>query len=312
VACHLAARGEGISQGIGVGGRDLSVEVGAEMTCFALEALAEDPGTAVIVLVSKPPHPDVLARLDAALAAVRKPVVVCALGLPARSRGDSVRWVSTLVDAAEAAAALARGRTWTTQPFADPRGARQRLDRCRTVGLPGGSGILGLYTGGTLAHEARFVLEPLAGAVSLGGGPGARSSSHQVLDLGDDAHTVGRPHPMIDATGRADRITAAGDATEVGVVLLDVVLGAGAHPDPAGPVAVAVERARQRAAARGRRLAAVASVIGTPRDPQGLLGQVARLEAAGVEVLPSNAEAARFAALLVRPELAVTLLGPAA
>ena len=117
---------------------------------------------------------------------------------------------------------------------------------------------------------------------------------------------------MIDPTGRADRITAAGDATEVGVVLLDVVLGAGAHPDPAGAVAVAVERARQRAAARGRRLAVVASVIGTPRDPQGLLGQVARLEAAGVEVLPSNAEAARFAALLVRPELAVTLLGPAA
>ena len=96
------------------------------------------------------------------------------------------------------------------------------------------------------------------------------------------------------------------------MVLLDVVLGKGAHADPAGPVAVAVDRARHRAAARGRRLAAVASVVGTPRDPQGLGGQVARLEAAGVEVLPSNAEAARFAALLLRPELAVTLLGPAA
>ena len=312
VACHLAVRGEGISQGIGVGGRDLSADVRAEMTCFGLEALAGDPGTAVIVLVSKPPHPDVLVRLEAALAAVRKPVVVCALGLPARPRGDSVRWVSTLVDAAEAAAALARGRTWTSRPFADPRGAGQRLDRCRTVGLPGGPGILGLYTGGTLAHEARFVLEPLVGAVSLGAGADSRPPSHRILDLGDDAHTVGRPHPMIDAAGRAERITAAGDATEVGLVLLDVVLGQGAHPDPAGPVAVAVERARQRAAARGRRLAVVASVIGAPRDPQGLAGQVARLEAAGVEVLPSNAEAARFAALLLRPELAATLLGPAA
>jgi FdrA protein len=260
------------------------------MTCFGLEALAEDPGTAVIVLVSKPPHPDVLARLDAALAAVGKPVVVCALGLPARPRGDSARWVSTLVDAAEAAAALAGGRTWTSRPFADPRGARQRRDRCRTVGLPGGPGILGLYTGGTLAHEARFVLEPLVGAVSLDDGAAADSSSHRVLDLGDDAHTVGRPHPMIDATGRVERIHAAGDAADVGVVLLDVVLGAGAHPDPAGPVTVAVERARQRAAARGRRLGAVASVIGAPRDPQGLAGQIARLEAAGVEALPSNAE----------------------
>ena len=150
------------------------------------------------------------------------------------------------------------------------------------------------------------------GPVSLGDGAGPGPSAHRVLDLGDDAHTVARPHPMIDAAGRADRIVAAGDAPEVGVVLLDVVLGRGAHPDPAGPVAEAVEAARQRAAARGRRLTAVASVVGAPRDPQGLSGQIARLEAAGVTVLPSNAEAARFAALLLRPELAATLLGPAA
>lgn len=312
VACHLAARGEGISQGIGVGGRDLSADVGAEMTCFGLEVLGADPETDVIVLVSKPPHPSVLARLDAALGALPKPVVVCALGLPARPRGDSVHWVSTLADAAEAAAALARGQTWTSRPFADPRDVQQRLARWRRGGPPGGPGILGLYTGGTLAHEARFVLEPLVGAVSLCDGAGSRPSAHRVLDLGDDAHTVARPHPMIDAAGRAERIAATGDAPEVGVMLFDVVLGQGAHADPAGPAAAAMEKARQRAAAGGRRLAAVASVIGTPRDPQGLEGQVARLEAAGVEVLPSNAEAARFAALLLRPELAVTLLGPAA
>jgi FdrA protein len=312
VACHLAARGEGISQGIGVGGRDLSAEVGAEMTCLALEVLAGDPGTDVIVLVSKPPHPAALARLEGALAAVRKPVVACALGLPARSGGGPARWVSTIVDAAEAAAALAQGRGWTGRLSADPLGARERWDRFRTAGLPDGPGILGLYTGGTLAHEARVVLEPLVGAVSLGDGARPGSPAHRVLDLGDDTHTLGRPHPMIDAAGRAERIAAAGDAAEVGVVLLDVVLGKGAHADPAGPVADAVDRARRRAAAHGRRLAAVASVVGTARDPQGLAGQVARLEVAGVAVLPSNAEAARFAALLLRPELAETLLGPVA
>jgi FdrA protein len=308
VACHLATLGEGISQGIGVGGRDLSAEVGAEMTSVALEALAADPGTHVIVVVSKPPHPAVVARLDAALAAVRKPVVVCALGLPARPDRGTVRWVSTLVDAAGAAAAAAARRPWASRLFIEPFNVRHRLERLWREGLPRDPGILGLFTGGTLAHEARLVLEPLVGAVADDEGGGASPARHRILDLGADAYTVGRPHPMIDAAGRAERIAAAGDTGDTGVVLLDLVLGKGAHADPAAPVVAAVEAARRRAASRGRGLAVVASVVGTSRDPQGLERQVVQLECAGVEVLPSNAEAARFAALLLRPELAGQLL----
>jgi len=310
LACHLTVLGEGISQGIGVGGRDLSAEVGAEMTSFALEALAVDPGTDVIVVVSKPPHPAVVPRLEAALAAVRKPVVVCALGLAPRAPRGGVRWVTTLVDAAGAAAAAARGLSWASQPFSDPHSVPERLERSRRAGLASGPGLLGLYTGGTLAQEARLVLEPLIGAVAEGDGGGALPGRHRILDLGADAYTVGRPHPMIDPGGRAERITAAGADPETAVVLLDLVLGKGAHPDPAGPVARAVEAAHQRAASEGRGLAVVASVVGTARDPQGLEGQIVTLESAGVEVLPSNAEAARFAALLLRPELAGTLLVP--
>jgi FdrA protein len=308
VACHLATLGEGISQGIGVGGRDLSADVGGEMTRFALEALAEDPGTDVIVVVSKPPHPDVLGRLESTLAAVRKPVVVCALGLPARPASGTVRWVSTLGDAAGAAAAAARGGTWTSRPFDDPRRARQRLARLRSEIGPHGPGILGLFTGGTLAHEARLVLEELVGAVGGEDGGGPTPARHRVLDLGADAYTVGRPHPMIDAAGRAERIAAAGEDPGTGVILLDLVLGKGAHADPAAPVAAAVDAARRRAVSRGGGLAVVASVVGTARDPQGLEDQIVKLESAGVEVLSSNAEAARFAALLLRPELAGHLL----
>jgi FdrA protein len=311
VACQLAARGEGLSQGIGVGGRDLSAEVAGAMTLRALAALAADPGTAVVVLVSKPPHPAVLPRLDAALAAVGKPVVVCALGVPARPPSGSARWVATLADGADLAAATAAGRPWTSQPFADPAATRAQLDRRRTDGERRGPGLLGLYTGGTLAHEARLVLEPLVGPIAEDDAPGWRAP-HRIIDLGDDVHTVGRPHPMIDPAGRAERIAAAGDAEDVGVVLLDVVLGRGAHGDPAGPVAEAVETARRRAAACGRCLTVVASVVGAAGDPQGLDGQRARLEAAGVAVLGNNAEAARFAAMLLRPELAGALLGPGA
>jgi FdrA protein len=136
----------------------------------------------------------------------------------------------------------------------------------------------------------------------------APGSPHRLLDLGDDAYTVGRPHPMIDPETRLELLRKDARAEGLGVLLFDLVLGRGADPDPAGGLAVEYEAARAAAAAAGRRLAAVASVVGTSGDPQGLARQVSRLEAAGIEVLPSNAEAARFAALLVRPELSETLL----
>jgi FdrA protein len=307
VASRLAALGEGISHGIGVGGRDLSAEVDGLMTTHALAALASDPATAALVVVAKPPHPRVLPRLEAALAAVAKPVVACGLGA-AGSEDPGRRWVANLADAADAAVAALAGRAWTPRLFEDPAAVRARLTRCRGRGVAG-PGVLGLFTGGTLAQEARLLLESLVGPVGSDEATGAPGPDHRVLDLGDDRYTVGRPHPMIDAEARAERLVEAGRDPRVGIVLLDLVLGRGAHPDPAGPVAAALGRARAAAAVAGRALHAVASVVGTRDDPQGLATQVARLETAGVEVLPTSAEAARFAALLARPELAGRLLG---
>jgi FdrA protein len=296
VASRLAALGEGISYGIGVGGRDLSAEVGGLMTLFALEALAQDPETRAVVLISKPPHPSLLPRLEAALEKAGKPAVVCCLGAaPAARRG--ARWVRTLDEAADAVVAGLRGTAWSAAPFSDPVEVRARLDRLAAAPVAGRS-ILGLYTGGTLAHEAHLLLHELLGAE-----PAAR-----ILDLGDDEYTVGRPHPMIDPQVRDHLLVEAGADPAVGVILADLVLGSGSHADPAEPLAAAFERARRRAEADGRVLRGVASVVGTAADRQGLAGQTERLVHAGFEVLPSNAEAARLAALLVRPELAPQLL----
>ena len=181
VASHLAALGEGISHGIGVGGRDLSAAVGGAMTTFALAALARDRATEAIVLVTKPPAPEVLPVLEAALRGVTKPVVVCALGAAARPDAPGT-WVSTLEDAAGAAAARVQGRPWAPRPFADPASVRARLAALAQRPSSAG-GLLGLFTGGTLAHEARLLLEPLLGPVGeqsrrprLGGAPpGPRS-----------------------------------------------------------------------------------------------------------------------------------------
>jgi FdrA protein len=306
VACRLAALGEGISHGIGVGGRDLSAEVAGRMTHFALGALATDSATEAIILISKPPHPEVLPGLEAALARLPKPLVVCCLGAPPRLLGR-VRWVETLDGAAEALAAGLRGADWSPQPFRDPEAVAIRLGRLRSAGLCLGPDVLGLYAGGTLAHEARLVLDPLLGPVAHGD-PCPGTPGHRILDLGEDRYTVGRPHPMLDPLIRTERILQAGHSARVGVLLLDLVLGRGTHPDPAEPVLRAWGQGRAAAKADGRSLVAVASVVGTPGDPQDLNRQVAQLAQGGIEVLPSNAEAARFAALLIRPDLERSLL----
>jgi FdrA protein len=132
--------------------------------------------------------------------------------------------------------------------------------------------------------------------------------SHRLLDLGDDEYTRSRPHPMIDPQIRTELILEAGRSPKVGVLLLDLVLGHGAHPDPAASLAAAIREARATAQAAGRRVLAVASVVGTAGDPQNLQAQVRQLADAGAEVIPTNAEATRFAALLVRPELSHVLL----
>ncbi len=309
VASHLTALGEGVSHGIGVGGRDLSAAVGGAMTTFALAALARDPATDAIVLVTKPPAPEVLPALEGALRDVSKPVVVCALGATARP-GAPGTWVASLEDAAAAGAAGVQGRPWSPRPFADPAYVRARLAALAARPSSSAGGLLGLFTGGTLAHEARLLLEPLLGPVAGNlGGPTA--GLHHVLDLGADEFTRGRPHPMIDVAARDGRVREAGGNADVRVLLLDLVLGHAAHPDPAPSLAAAAAEARRAAAKAGRSLMVVASVVGTDGDPQGLDAQRRALETAGIEVLPSNAQAARFAALLLRPDYARHLLGAA-
>jgi FdrA protein len=189
--------------------------------------------------------------------------------------GDIVT-VATLDEAARAAVALRRRLAWA--PSAPDRGILERARALRARLGPGRTHILGLYSGGTLAHEARILLAPTGRA--------------EILDLGADEYTVGRPHPMLDAGARVERMREAARSADLAVLLLDVVLGHGAAPDPAGDLADAI-------AAVSRAAAVVASVVGTPDDPQNYAAQVARLEAAGAWVLPSNAEAACAAAALV-------------
>ena len=290
VSCRIAAEGDGVSHAIGVGGRDLSDAVGGATALRALAALAADAATEVIVLIGKPPGPAVAARLAEALGGLAKPSVVYFPGAAGTA--------ATLEDAALAAVALARGEVPHPVEFSLPASDVARLvdEQARTLS-PGQRFVRGVYSGGTLAREAvtllRQRLDDVAPDVL-----GAEGKAHRVVDLGEDVFTVGRPHPMIDGTVRRERILSEAAEPATAVLLLDVVLGYGAHSDPAGELVPALAGARRAAAGGGRGLAIVASVTGTERDPQVCSVQVAALRRAGVVVMPSNAQAARLAGLI--------------
>ncbi|MGE5552307.1 MAG: acyl-CoA synthetase FdrA [Betaproteobacteria bacterium] len=297
--------GSGISHALGTGGRDLSDAVGGVTTLQALQLLEQDPATRVIVIISKPPGARTAETVLAQAQACRKPVVINFLGWPVPSSGR-VTGAATLEEAAAKAVALARGES--------PEGWREAFSRADSRSLimaeaaqktPGQRYLRGLYSGGTLAEEAIYVLEPKLGAIfsnvslrpeHILQNP-RQSHGHCVVDLGDDEFTRGRPHPMIDPSYRAERLVAEAADPEVAVLLLDVVLGFGAHPNPAGVLAEAIRTAR---ALSGRHLTVVASVCGTSADPQDAERQEAILRGEGVIVLPSNACAAEVAGEIAR------------
>jgi FdrA protein len=279
--------GGGVSHAIGVGGRDLSAEVGG-ITCLqALRALDADAATAAVVLVSKPPAAGVRDEVMSLAATLSTPVVAILLGeQPPAGVDGNVHHARTLEEAARVAVELAGTRA------------------SRPVALrPEQRWIKALYTGGSLAVEATMVLE---GALGPGvdaehpAGSLFRSGGHEVIDLGADAYTRGRPHPMIDPSVRAEHIPAVFEDPENAVLLLDVVLGHGSDPDPAGALAPVITDRLARLHAEGQDLAVVASVCGTESDPQSLSAQTHTLEGAGVAVLPSNVAAVRHALAIHR------------
>jgi FdrA protein len=300
----LDAAGVGVRHCLGVGGRDLSAAVGGASARRALALLDADPDVDLIVVVSKPPAPGVEADLREVAAALRTPVQFALLGAGRPDLTEAARV------AAEAAGGTWRALPWWPDPLAGGASAGPlAVPRTR---------LRGAFAGGTLCDEAMIVAAdvlgpvasniPLPGAVRLG--PDLRTAddgtrpAHVMIDFGDDELTRGRPHPMIDGSLRLGWLAREASATGAGdgvVVLLDVVLGHAAHPDPAAGLAPAITAARASVRARGGELAVVVSLCGTQGDPQGLRRQAEALAAAGATVHLSNAAATRAALALLTP-----------
>jgi hypothetical protein len=299
VTCLIDRLGAGISQAVGTGGRDLSAEVGGISMLEGIAALADDANTKVIVLISKPPSPKVSEVVLEAASQTGKPIVVNFLGADPRAiRAPNLHPATTLEDAAHAAVALRNGQ----RPSPHDRGQQARP----TVPKLGNGRryVRGLYSGGTFCYEASLLLTQALGKVQSNAPVDPRdhlddvwvARGHTVIDLGDDVFTRGRPHPMIDHRLRNERLVREAADPEVGIILFDVVLGYGSHPDPAEEMVAALSEARIKAPD----LVFVGFVCGTEQDPQGLARQKARLRAAGVVLADCNAAAARLTASILR------------
>jgi FdrA protein len=304
VTVHIHNLGAGVSHAIGTGGRDLKSEVSAVTAHQALDVLARDPETKVIVLVSKPPSSEVATELISAAQWTGKPVVIYFIGYPppARKMGN-LNFAVSLSEAAELAIQLL--------VISSSDSKSQQIPITNYY-------LRGLFSGGTLAYETLLGLQaslsPIYSNAPITNNQLLKdplhSEAHTIIDLGDEFFMVGRLHPMIDNDLRIRRMLQEAADPEVGMILFDVVLGEGSHLDPAGELVPVIKEIREKrletmggrdhkelGEKRSGELEFVSIVIGTDEDPQNLQTQIDQLNEAGVTVFRSVTESVNYISL---------------
>lgn len=291
--------GSGVSQAIGTGGRDLSEPIGAITMLDAIQGLEFHKATEVIVVISKPPAIEVRNKVVRLLHRISKPVVAIFVGEEPETHEGTVHYAYTLEETAMIAVDLSKGREVKANYN------KLNITAPQTKLTPEQTTIKGLYSGGTLAYEAAVLMSK---GLELGqliheDGYMLKAKGHEVIDLGDDKYTQGKPHPMIDPETRIHYIEQAARDKSTAIIMLDVVLGYGSHEDMAGALLPVIKQTQSEAAAQGKSLYFVATVCGTEQDPQNYQEQKAKLERAGVIVKDSNNQAVRTALAMMGIQL---------
>lgn len=282
--------GGGVIHAIGTGGHDLSTEVGAITTKDALAGLAQYDPVDVIVVVSKPPAEKVKNDVVELLHSLNKPVVAIFLGEKPEYHEGNVYFAHTLEECAKIAVDLSKGekikKNYQEKSNVHPKDSNI-ADKT----------IKGLYSGGTLAYEATMLVMEALKLSSAGKEEGymLKTEGFEIMDLGDDIYTQGKPHPMIDPTVRIEKLREFGADSRTGIILLDVVLGYGANEDMAGQLAPVIKEILDKSVKENRKLYIIGTVCGTKGDPQNYEKSQKILEEAGMIVKESNAAAVRMA-----------------
>lgn len=300
VTCLISNLGEGISQAIGTGGRDVKKDVGGICFLMGLEALMNDPDTKVILLVSKPPHQEVMDKIVQKARETSKPVIAMFLGAPKDSLKDTgLHYAETLADAAFMSVKFCNKRTLS--PFFDldelKQVASQVLSRVKK-----GQYLRALYSGGTFCSETQLILNRIGVEGIFSNAPISQAFKlensfvcvqNAVVDMGEDEFTVGRPHPMIDFSLRNRKIIEEAKNPETSIILLDLVLGYGANMNPLEDILPTLKEALQH-------VPVIVAVTGTDGDPQDRRNIIKSLREIGCVVKESNAQAATLAGLALK------------
>ena len=284
--------GKGVTNAIGTGGRDLSTEVGAITMLDSIKALNQDPKVKVITVISKPPAKEVQEKVESVLRSIDKPVVALFLGAKPEYQEDAIYHAYTLEEAAVASVQLSNGETVDFKP-STIEGLSVDFDANQ-------KGIKAYYSGGTLASEAAMMIRHSLGEEEVKDeGFTYKSTSHEVIDLGDDMYTQGKPHPMIDPEKRIEKLETSADSEDTAVIMLDNVIGYGSHADMASELAPTIKRITDKAKSEERSLVVLATVVGTDKDAQGYDKQRQILEEAGAVLCDTNDQMVRTAIELV-------------
>jgi succinyl-CoA synthetase alpha subunit len=298
VTTLISNAGGGISQAIGTGGRDVKKEVGGIMFIAALQALAADENTHAILLVSKPPHPEVLQKIGKEVKTIEKPVAAVFLGAdPQKVKTYGIIPALDLEEGAKRILELAGIKGDFPNTLDINKIANQEVKKLNKDQRY----LRALFTGGTFCSETQVILQDIPGIFS--NTPTANSlplknimnsEKHTIIDLGADEFTSGKPHPMIDFSTRNKRIIQEAKDKETAVILMDLVLGYGANLNPIPEIIPVINKAKQLAQEENRKIPVVCSVTGTDEDPQNRKHVVEALKKAGVIVCGSNAKASKL------------------
>ncbi len=305
VSSIISNLGQGISQALGTGGRDVKKEVGGIMFIEAIKALNNDPNTEIIVLVSKPPHDEVITKISHELKNVTKPVVAIFIGgsIEKIQQSGAIP-AQNLEEAALFAVAIANGQNIETAKneistkYLDLKQTAQQIAKNIK-----GKYIRGLFSGGTLCDEAQLILKNYIGNTYSNTPLNPeykladlwKSQENTIIDLGDDDFTNGRPHPMIDYSLRMKRMLEEAQDSETAIILIDIVLGYGSHLDPEVELITTIQKTREI----NPNLLIIATIVGTDRDPQNKQHLKQLLIENNVFVTQSNAEAATLAGEII-------------